>query len=260
MYGKVFRQMYKGSMSRQGWEAIVTMQQFIVMADRHGTVDMTLEAIAAETTIPLEVLQKGVEILSRPDPGSRTPDEDGRRIVLLDNRRDWGWQLVNYATYRKMQSDEDRREYQRQYWHTRQDKKKTQHDSTNSIHADADADADADAESKSGKEGEGAIAPARSSKKKSTGSRIPEGWQPSEAERAYATEHLPRVNVDALAECFRDHWTAKAGASAVKLDWAATWRTWVRRCNEYGYPMTTSGNGTEKPVVRFDSSGRQISG
>jgi hypothetical protein len=140
MYGKVFRQMYSGSMSRQGWEAIVTMQQFIVMADRHGVVEMTLEAMSSETKIPLEVLQKGVEILSAPDPGSRTPDEDGRRIVLLDDRRDWGWQLVNYAKYRKIQSEEDRREYQRQYWHKR--KKKTQHDSTDSIHAEAEAEAE----------------------------------------------------------------------------------------------------------------------
>ncbi len=148
MYGKVFRQMYKGSMFRTGWEAIVTMQQFIVLADRNGVVDMTLEAIAAETTIPFEVLQKGVSVLMAPDRGSRTPDEDGRRIALLDDRRDWGWRLVNYDKYRKLQSEEDRREYQRQYWHKRPDeqkKKKTQQASTNSIHADADADADAEA-------------------------------------------------------------------------------------------------------------------
>jgi hypothetical protein len=146
MYGKVFRQMYKGSMSRQGWESIVTMQQFIVLADRHGVVDMTLEAIAAETTIPIEVLRKGIEILSAPDRGSRTPDDDGRRIVPLDDRRDWGWQLVNYEKYRKIQSEEDRREYQRAYWHVRKDKKKTQQHSTDSIHAEVDAEAEVKAE------------------------------------------------------------------------------------------------------------------
>jgi hypothetical protein len=145
MYGKVFRQMYKGSMSRQGWESIVTMQQFIVLADSDGVVEMTLEAIAAETTIPIEVLKKGVEVLSSPDPGSRTPDEDGRRIALLDNRRDWGWQLVNYAKYRKIQSEEDRREYQRQYWHNRpaeqkKKKKRPQLASTDSIQVEVEAE------------------------------------------------------------------------------------------------------------------------
>ena len=144
MYGKVFRQMYKGSMFRTGWEAIVTMQQFIVLADRDGIVDMTLEAIAAETTIPLEVLQKGLGVLMSPDPNSRTPDEDGKRVELLDERRDWGWRLINFQKYRKLQSEEDRREYHRQYWHKRQ-KNKTQQASTDSIQADAEAKAEAKA-------------------------------------------------------------------------------------------------------------------
>jgi hypothetical protein len=30
-------------------------------------------------------------------------------------------------------------------------------------------------------------------------------------------------------ENFRDYWTAKAGQAATKIDWPATWRTWVRR-------------------------------
>jgi hypothetical protein len=143
MYGKVFRQMYKGSMFRTGWEAIVTMQQFIVLADQDGVIDMTLEAIAAETTIPLEVLQKGLAVLMAPDRGSRTPDEEGRRVELLDDRRDWGWRLMNYQKYRKMQSEEDRREYHRQYWHRR--KKKTQQDSTDSIQVEVEAKVDAEA-------------------------------------------------------------------------------------------------------------------
>lgn len=28
---------------------------------------------------------------------------------------------------------------------------------------------------------------------------------------------------------FRDHWIAKPGADALKLDWSATWRNWCRR-------------------------------
>jgi len=35
--------------------------------------------------------------------------------------------------------------------------------------------------------------------------------------------------VRSIAEQFRDHWHAKAGRDALKADWLAAWRTWVRR-------------------------------
>lgn len=116
MYGKIFGQMYEGTLASRGpWEALVTFQQLIVLANRHGEVDMTPEVISRRTTIPLEIIQKGLAVLAQPDPDSRTPDEDGRRIVLLDPHRSWGWRLVNYLKYCKIRSEEDRREYQKDW-------------------------------------------------------------------------------------------------------------------------------------------------
>lgn len=109
MYGKVFEQMYHGSMVISGWEALVTMQQLIVLADRDGLVDMTSNAISNTTTIPLDIIEKGLDVLSKPDPLSRTKDEDGRRIVLIDPERPWGWRLVNYKYYAALSSKEDKR-------------------------------------------------------------------------------------------------------------------------------------------------------
>lgn len=117
MYGKVFRQMYKGTLAMVGpWEAVVTFQQLIILAERDGIVDMTADAISRETTIPVEIIKKGIEALEKPDPESRSPDEEGRRIVRLADNRSWGWKIVNKEKYDKIKSDEDRREYQRQYW------------------------------------------------------------------------------------------------------------------------------------------------
>lgn len=116
MYGKIFAQMYDGTLGTKGpWQALVTFQQLIVLADKHGDVDMTAEAIARRTTIPLEVVEVGLRELAKPDPQSRTPDEDGRRIVPLSDGRTWGWHIVNHDKYRKIRSQEDRREYMRQY-------------------------------------------------------------------------------------------------------------------------------------------------
>lgn len=114
MYGKVFESMYDGTLASEGpWQALVTFQQLIVLADQDGVVDMTANAISRRTSIPLEIIKEGLEVLARPDPDSRTPDEDGRRIVCLEDHRDWGWQIVNHAKYQQMRNAAERREYLR---------------------------------------------------------------------------------------------------------------------------------------------------
>lgn len=116
MYGKLFAQMYDGTLGTKGpWQALVTFQQLIILADRYGDVDMTAEAIARRTTIPLDVVTIGLAELAKPDPHSRTPDEEGRRIVPLSDNRGWGWHIVNHDKYRKLRSQEERREYMRLY-------------------------------------------------------------------------------------------------------------------------------------------------
>lgn len=118
MYGKIFASMFKGSLYGQ-WEAIVTFTVMIVLADQHGDVDMTPEALSAQTSIPLEIIRRGIADLEQPDPESRTPDEEGRRIVRVSDSRNWGWHITNYEHYRQMRSLEERREYMRQYQRSR---------------------------------------------------------------------------------------------------------------------------------------------
>lgn len=112
MYGKVFESIYDGTLAGH-WQAIVTMQQLIVLANEDGVVDMTAEAIARRTSIPIAIITAGLEHLSKPDPYTRTPGEDGRRIVLLDDHRPWGWRLVNHAKYRALRDLEQKREADR---------------------------------------------------------------------------------------------------------------------------------------------------
>lgn len=60
-----------------------------------------------------------------------------------------------------------------------------------------------------------------------SGTRIPDGWRPSEAGRAYAAER--GCDPDATADAFIDWWSAANGPNAVKRDWDAAFRTWCRR-------------------------------
>ncbi len=145
MYGKLFQQMYDGTLGTKGpWQALVTFQQMVILADKDGVVDMTPEVISRRTTVPLEIIAVGIAALEQPDQDSRTPDEEGRRIVLLSDGRSWGWRVVNHAHYRAIRSTEERREYHRQYAKTRgqpktQQSQPEQPETTNSSKQEAEA-------------------------------------------------------------------------------------------------------------------------
>lgn len=113
MYTKVFRSIYDGTLA-DNWQAMVTFQQMLILADSQGVVDMTPSAMARITGIPLEILAAGIAVLEAPDAGSRTPEMEGRRIARLDAHRDWGWFLVNFAKYRAMQTREEKNEADRE--------------------------------------------------------------------------------------------------------------------------------------------------
>jgi hypothetical protein len=49
MYGKIFESIYDGSLYGD-WKAIAVLQQLIVLADEHGVVDMTPQAISGRSS------------------------------------------------------------------------------------------------------------------------------------------------------------------------------------------------------------------
>lgn len=73
------------------------------------------------------------------------------------------------------------------------------------------------------------ISKRQNSERASRGSRIDPDWKASDADRAVARqEGFSDFEIDREALRFRDFWIGKAGAGGVKLDWASTWRNWVR--------------------------------
>lgn len=105
-FSKVFSTIWGGSLYGH-FEASAVFLVFLSLADRDGCVDMTPEAIAGTTGWPLEFILKGIKELAAPDRKSRTPGHEGRRILLMDDHRPWGWLITNYALYRdKMRSAE----------------------------------------------------------------------------------------------------------------------------------------------------------
>ena len=60
------------------------------------------------------------------------------------------------------------------------------------------------------------------------GERLPDDWRPSADMLAWAAAERPDIDAQAETENFRDHWLAKSGRDAAKLDWGRTWKKWIR--------------------------------
>jgi hypothetical protein len=109
MFAKVFTQIYDSSIAENP-ELRFTFMDLLVLADINGVVDMTHEAIARRTNRPIEIVRRTIAELEQPDPKSRSKEDGGRRLRRLDDHRDWGWLITNYDHFRKIASDEQRRE------------------------------------------------------------------------------------------------------------------------------------------------------
>ena len=89
-------------------------EDMLKLADwRTGIVDRTHDAIARRINLPIDKVKCFIEQLEAPDGDDRSGNEQGRRLVRLDEHRPWGWTIVNYQCYRATRSAEERREYNR---------------------------------------------------------------------------------------------------------------------------------------------------
>lgn len=195
--------MYDGTLARRGpWEALVTFQQLIVLANKRGEVDITADAIARRTTIPLAIIEKGIKHLLKTDPESRTPALQGRRIVPLSPERKWGWRIVNYEHYNRIRSEEERTEYHRQYYHSKRKNVETQH-STADLRVSTDSTAVA------------VPVPVPIKKKKPQAIPLPADFKISDAVKTWAVEK-GHSNLDQYLEFFKGRMSANG---KTYVDW-----------------------------------------
>jgi hypothetical protein len=131
MFAKVFGQIFDSSIA-EDYNCRRMFMDLLVLADPTGAVDMTEDAIARRTNVPVEEVKRYIIELCQPDHKSRSQLEEGKRLIPLDSNREWGWQIVNYAHYRKLRDEEARRTYfrdaQRRYRRRIKDKKKENED------------------------------------------------------------------------------------------------------------------------------------
>ena len=92
-------------------------------------------------------------------------------------------------------------------------------------------------------------------KENKRGSRLAQDWFLPKPWGEWAQTERPELNIRQTADQFRDYWIAQAGQKGVKLDWAATWRNWVRnskaaKANPYDIVrLTTPASNEPDPAL-----------
>lgn len=85
----------------------------LLCSDSKGFVMMTPTAIARRIGTTVEEVEWGLAELEKPDPHSKTPDHQGRRITRLDGVG-YGWYIINYEAYRALKDGDQMREATKQ--------------------------------------------------------------------------------------------------------------------------------------------------
>ena len=113
----------------------------LAMADRHGRVWASVPGLAGRARVTVHQAEVALERFLAPDHHSRTKDYEGRRIEPIDG----GWRLLNYAKYREMRDEEERREYQADWVKAKRRQKVSTVDQSRPRSTQAEAEAEAEA-------------------------------------------------------------------------------------------------------------------
>src|SRR5260221_10546801 len=103
-YVKIFGSILNSSIWCADTVTKIVWFTLLVLADGEGFVWGAVPGIARQAGVEPEACRRALDYLSAPDPDSRTPDEEGRRIVPVAG----GWRIVNARKYREMQTNGQR--------------------------------------------------------------------------------------------------------------------------------------------------------
>lgn len=95
-YSKLFSGLVTSSIWLEDRATIIVWIAFLAICDANGVVSGSLPGLAHLARVSLDEMRTAIEVLSSPDPDSRSPENEGRRIEKVQD----GWRILNYAAYR----------------------------------------------------------------------------------------------------------------------------------------------------------------
>lgn len=148
-YTKLFSDIVMSTVWQEADHVRLVWITMLAIKDRWHGVQASIPGLAKAAGVTFENCEKAIDVLSSPDPHSRTTENEGRRIKKIDG----GWLIINGEKFRNKMSLDERREYQRikqrEYREKAKEIKACHRDVDNPvnasrrfIHTEADADTD----------------------------------------------------------------------------------------------------------------------
>jgi hypothetical protein len=249
MYVKLFASLYQGTLRGKS-DGILVFTNLLAHADQSGRVDIHPRAIAEEVGLSEDSVRVALGFLEAVDEESRSPENEGRRIVLLDGHRAWGWQIVNYGKYRAIKNEDDRREQNR----LAQERWRSKQAPVSDVSSNKQASEDISSVSR-GKpmQKQKQIQKKENTERTASASRLPDDFAP---DFQFAVDNGIQ-NPSEEAARFRDYWIAQPGTKGRKLDWQATWRNWCRNAKPANRPAAETPYQRSKRELFEAATGRK---
>lgn len=110
-YAKLFSSITESSLWSEPKEVRLLFVTMLAKANSIGFVEASILGLARVANLSQEEVEESVKILEEPDPFSKNADLEGRRIAKVPG----GWMVLNYEEYRSRTTEEERKEYMRDY-------------------------------------------------------------------------------------------------------------------------------------------------
>jgi len=99
-YTKLFNSIVTSTIWTEDDKTRIVWITMLAIADQNGEVQASIPGLARLAAVSISDAEIAISKFLGPDPYSRTPENDGRRIAKIDG----GWELLNHAKYRRMAS------------------------------------------------------------------------------------------------------------------------------------------------------------
>lgn len=104
-YTKLFASIIHSTIWREPDHVRLVWVTMLAMVNSDGVVEASVPGLADAARVTVDACRRALAVLEAPDPDSRTPDLEGRRVVEVAG----GWRVVNFERYRERLSTEDRK-------------------------------------------------------------------------------------------------------------------------------------------------------
>ncbi len=109
-YVKIYGSILGSSIWAEALPTRIVWITMLALADQNGRVEASVSGLARFANVTVKDCRKALVALASPDPDSKSPEHEGRRVEKVDG----GWTILNYLKYREMRSPKQVADAERQ--------------------------------------------------------------------------------------------------------------------------------------------------